>query len=99
MQKRGKQRVIFNEYKEFREYGAAEDLGGDKEFKEFKEYRERAHRSNLPELPLPNLLNFLNFPNLLNFLNPPPGLSPRPNFLSEWYRCVADMKNPPMGST
>ena len=68
---------------------AAEDVGGDKEFKEFKEYRERAHSSNLPELPL------LNLPNILNFLNPPP----RPNFLSEWYRCVADMKNPPMGST
>ena len=80
-------------------YGVAEDVGGDKEFKEikeFKEYRERAHRSNLPELPLPNLPNF---PNLLNYLNLPPRLSPRPNFLSEWYRCVADMKNPPMGST
>ncbi|MEE1169001.1 MAG: hypothetical protein UHS52_08255, partial [Alistipes sp.] len=61
-----------------------------KEFKEFKEYRERAHSSNLPELPLPNL------PNILN---PPPLLSPQPDFLSEWYRCVADMKNPPMGST
>ena len=80
-------------------YGVAEDVGGDKEFKEFKEfkeYRERAHSSNLPELPL---LNLPNIPNLLNYLNPPPRLSPRPNFLSEWYRCVADMKNPPMGST
>ena len=83
-------------------YGVAEDVGGDKEFKEFKEfkdYRERAHSSNLPEPPLPNFLSFPNLLNLLNYLNLPPRLSPRPNFLSEWYRCVADMKNPPMGST
>ena len=75
---------------------AAEDVGGDKEFKEFKEfkeYRERAHRSNLPELPLPNL------PNLINFPNPPPRLSPRPNFLSEWRGSGASQKRPPRDST
>ena len=39
---------------------AAEDVGGDKEFKEFKEYRERAHSSNLPELPLITLISLIS---------------------------------------
>ena len=84
--------------KEFKEYGAAEDVGGDKEFKEFKEYRERAHSSNLPELT-PHIPNFPNLPNLLNYLNLPPGLSPQPNFLSEWCGSVASQKRPPRDST